>query len=74
MIRFAEARLSASTMISCSMTHLFRSSPWLCSTNASLPRTDSSNRTKISPLAKSYDEVGVTSTSRYSATSSASSG
>ncbi len=35
------------------MIHLLIGSVWLCSTNASQPRTDSSNRTKISPLAKS---------------------
>ena len=53
-MRLAEARLSASTMISCSMIHLLIGSVWLCITNASQPRTDSSKRTKISPLAKSY--------------------
>ena len=52
-IRLAEARLSASTMISCSMMASLIGVPWLCSTKASQPRTDSSNRTKISPLAKS---------------------
>ncbi len=40
-------------MISCSMIHLLIGAVWLCSTKASQPRTDSSNRTKISPLAKS---------------------
>ena len=40
-------------MISCSMIHLLIGVVWLWSTNASQPRTDSWNRTKISPLAKS---------------------
>ena len=43
-------------------------------TNASQPRTDSSNRTKISPLAKSYSDVGTSSVPSSAATSSASSG
>ena len=42
MIRFAEARLSASTMIRCSMIHSLIGAVWLWMTNASLPRTDSS--------------------------------
>ena len=40
-------------MIICSMIHLLIGAVWACSTNASAPRTDSSKRTKISPLAKS---------------------
>jgi hypothetical protein len=45
-----------------------------CRTNASQPRTDSSNRTKISPLAKSRAVCAVTGTSSSLATCSASSG
>ena len=52
-IRLAEARLSASTMISCSMSQVLIGAVWLCTTKASQPRTDSSKRTKISPLANS---------------------
>ena len=52
-MRLAEARLSASTMIRLSISHVLIGVVWLCTTNASLPRTDSSNRTYISPLAKS---------------------
>jgi len=44
-IRLADARFSASTMISCSMIHSLIGEVWLWITNASLPRTDSSNRT-----------------------------
>jgi len=44
-IRFAEARLSASTMISCSMIQWLIGAVWACRTNASQPRTDSRNRT-----------------------------
>ena len=60
MIRLALPRLSASIMISCSISHWFSGAGWLCSTNASQPRTDSSNRTKISPLAKSRAVCAVT--------------
>ena len=73
-MRRADARLSASTMISCSMIHWLIGDVWLCSTNASHPRTDSSDRTKISPLAKSEIMVGVVWMSRQPAISSASSG
>ncbi len=52
-MRLALARLSASTMMSCSMIHLLMSLQWLCRTKASVPRTDSSKRMNISPLAKS---------------------
>ena len=45
MIRLAEARFSASTMISCSITHSLTGAAWLWITYASQPRTDSSNRT-----------------------------
>ncbi len=64
-MRLADARFSASTMISCSMIHLLIGAVWLCSTNASQPRTDSSNRTKISPFANSYASVGVGSMPRW---------
>ena len=43
-------------------------------TKASQPRTDSSKRTKISPFAKSYAEVGVSGMPSSVATASASSG
>ena len=72
MIRLADARFSASTMISCSMIHWLIGAVCDCSTNASHPRTDSRNRTKISPLAKSNSDVGVGSTPRHCATSSVS--
>ena len=42
MIRLAEARLSASTMIRCSMIHSLIGAVWLWITKASQPRTDSS--------------------------------
>src|SRR6202050_2510732 len=61
-------------MISCSMIHWLIGAVWLCTTNASQPRTDSRNRTKISPLAKSKSVVGVGSTPRLAAISSVSSG
>ena len=61
-------------MISCSMIHWLIGDVWLCSTNASHPRTDSSDRTKISPLAKSEILVGVVWMPRQPAISSASSG
>ena len=73
-IRLADARLSASTMMSCSMIHWLIGAVWLCSTKASLPRTDSRNRTMISPLAKSYSFAGAGSIPMQSATSAASSG
>ena len=44
-IRFADARLSASIMISVSITQVLIGAVWLWMTNASLPRTDSSYRT-----------------------------
>ena len=52
-MRLAEARLRASTTSSCSTSQSLTGAPWLCRTNASAPRTDSSKRTKISPFAKS---------------------
>src|SRR5437660_2970846 len=73
-IRLADARFRASTMISCSITHWLIGAQWLWMTNASVPRTDSSKRTKISPLAKSYADCGVMPTPRCLATSWASSG
>ena len=42
MIRLADARFSASTMISCSMIHWLIGAVWLWMTKASDPRTDSS--------------------------------
>ncbi len=53
MIRFAEARFSASVMINVSITQVLIPIPQDWMRNASEPRTDSSNRTKISPLANS---------------------
>jgi len=47
---------------------------WLWITNASQPRTDSSKRTKISPFAKSYADVGVSGIPSSAATASESSG
>ena len=61
-------------MIRCSMIHWLIGAVWLCSTNASQPRTDSRNRTKISPLAKSNSLVGVGSMPRQAAISLVSSG
>src|SRR5947209_16107753 len=61
-------------MISCSISHLFSGSGCDCKTNASQPRTDSWNRTKISPLANSRAVCAVTWTSSSLATCSASSG
>ncbi len=52
MIRFAEARLSASTKISVSISQSLIGAVCDWMTKASLPRTDSFGRTKISPLAK----------------------
>src|SRR5271167_1847218 len=73
-IRLALPRLSASIMISCSISQLFTGAGQDCSTNASHPRTDSSKRTKISPLANSRAVCAVTWTSSSLATCSASSG
>ena len=53
MIRLAEPRFSASTMIRVSMTQVFTPCVTDCTTKASEPRTESLNRTKISPLANS---------------------
>ena len=50
-IRLALPRLRASIMISCSISQSFTGAGADCRTNASHPRTDSWNRTKISPLA-----------------------
>src|SRR5258708_10592824 len=61
-------------MISCSISHLFTGAGYDCRTNASHPRTDSSKRTKISPLANSRAVCAVTWTSSSLATCSASSG
>ncbi len=44
-MRLAEARFSASTMISCSMIHSLTGDVCDWMTNASQPRTDSSKRT-----------------------------
>lgn len=41
----ADARLSASIMMSCSMTHWLMGAVWLWITKQSAPRTDSSKRT-----------------------------
>ena len=73
-MRFADARLSASTMMSCSIICLLTGAACDCRTKASHPRTDSSKRTKISPLAKSYADVGVIGIPSSVATSSANSG
>ncbi|CAB4766385.1 unannotated protein [freshwater metagenome] len=56
------------------MICLLTGAVWLCITKASQPRTDSSKRTKISPLAKSYADVGVSGMPSSDATSSANSG
>src|SRR5437762_9699580 len=61
-------------MIIDSISHWFTGWHIDCTTNASLPRTDSWYRTKISPLANWYASVGVGATPRYSPISSASSG
>lgn len=53
MIRSADARFSASIMIRVSITQVLMPAPQDWTTNASAPRTDSSKRTKISPLANS---------------------
>ena len=44
-IRLAEARLSASTMTSVSISQVLIGAVWLWITKASLPRTESSYRT-----------------------------
>ena len=74
MIRLAEPRFSASTMISASINHLLTGCTIDCTTNASEPRTDSLNRTKISPEAKSYASDGVGAIPSTPPISSASSG
>ena len=56
-------------MISCSMIRSLMGAVWLCSANTSQPRTESQNRTKISPLAKSKSFVGVGLMPRHAATS-----
>ena len=56
-MRLAEARLAASTMISCSMmaslTDMSSVAAWLWMMNTSVPRTDSPKRQWSSPLANS---------------------
>src|SRR5436189_1974776 len=61
-------------MIMDSISHWFTGWHIDCTTNASLPRTDSRYRTKISPLANWYASVGVGATPRCAPISSASSG
>ena len=56
------------------MTQRFTPSVTDCTTNASEPRTESLNRTKISPLANSYESAGVGATPSTWPISSASSG
>src|ERR1700710_116916 len=73
-IPLALPRLSASIMISCSISQVFTGTGADCRPKASQPRTDSLNRTKISPLAKSRAVCAVTWTSSSLATCSASSG
>src|SRR5690242_3722248 len=73
-IRLALPRFRASIMISCSISQLLTGSGADCRTKASHPRTDSWNRTKISPLANSRAVCAVTWTSSSLATCSASSG
>jgi hypothetical protein len=60
-MRLAEARRAASTMISCSMMVSLMPSvdaQWLCTMNTSVPRTDSLNLQCSSPLANS-SRLGV---------------
>ena len=73
-MRLAEARLSASIRISASITHWLIGAVNDCTTNASLPRTDSSGLMNVSPLANSRAVVGVTVTPSSAAICSASSG
>src|SRR6202008_822501 len=73
-ILLALPRLSASIMISCSISQLFTGAGHDCRTNAAHPRTDSWKRTKISPLANSRAVCAVTWTSSSLATCSARSG
>src|SRR5699024_5917741 len=73
-MRLAEPRLSASIMMSCSMSHLFNGWVWDCKTKQSAPRTDSSKRMKISPFAKSRAVVGTKSVPNSLATASPNSG
>src|ERR1700742_4750298 len=73
-IRLALPRLSASIMISCSISQSFTGAGQDCRTKVSLPRTDSWKRRKISPLANSRAVCAVTWTSSSLATCSASSG
>src|SRR5947209_18728461 len=73
-ILLALPRLSASIMISCSISQSLTGAGCDCRTNASQPRTDSWKRTKISPLANSRAVCAVTWTSSSLATCSASSG
>ena len=65
-MRLAEARLAASIMIHCSMSESLTDRPgvrqwdWMMKTSA--PRTDSANRGRISPLAKSTRLASPSST------------
>ena len=70
----ADALRNASIKSSCSIIHLFIGKVCDCNTNASVPRTDSSKRTNISPLAKSYAESFANSTPSSRATASANAG
>src|SRR5947208_11390500 len=73
-MRLALARLSASIMISCWNSQVFSGAVGVCRTKASQPRTDSSNRTKTSPLAKVCAVCGVIGTPSHPAMWAASSG
>ena len=74
-MRLADARLAASIMSHCSMSESLTDRPgvrqwdWMMKTSA--PRTDSSKRGRISPLAKSTRLGLDSSTPRWAAISSA---
>ena len=73
-MRLADARLAASTMMSCSMIESLMGSAWLWMMNTSQPRTDSSKRQWISPLANRWMLGSPSSMPRCAATAWASAG
>ena len=73
-MRLAEARLAASTMISCSMIASLTGLLWLWTMKTSAPRMDSPNRQYISPLANWERLVSPRVTPRAEAMALASSG
>src|SRR5690349_16537583 len=73
-MRFADARLAASSMMRVSIIHSLTGGPKLWMRNRSHPRIETSKRVRISPDAKVRYSVGTSSVLSCAATSAASSG